>query len=190
MLHILFPAVVAASGSLDGEAVLHNLRDRIALIVKKQEHDFNMKNKTLLTLMITGVSFLACEKEKIVSEASLPSGASQFITAHFPDEKVLQVKKEKDFLEKTVFDVILSNSFNLEFKENGEAQKVDGNGNAIPVAVIQPKAILTYVEAQFSGKNVVAWEKDSDSKKEIEVGLDNGLELVFDKDGKYLRLED
>ncbi|ODS80142.1 MAG: hypothetical protein ABS46_15235 [Cytophagaceae bacterium SCN 52-12] len=149
-----------------------------------------MKNRALLTLMIAGVSFLSCDKEKIVSEASLPSGATQFITTHFPDETVLQVKKEKDFLEKPVFDVILSNNFELEFKENGDAKKVDGNGKAIPVSVIKPEAVLTYVEEHFEDKTVVAWERDSDSKNEIEVELDNGLELKFDKDGKFLRFED
>lgn len=150
-----------------------------------------MKSKTLLVMMLAGVSFLSCEKESIVSEGALPSAASQFITTHFPDETVLQVKKEKDFLKKTVFDVILSNNFELEFRENGDARKVDGNGNVIPVEVIKPVTILTYVEEHFPDKTVVAWERDSDSKKEeIEVELDNGLELKFDKDGKFLRFED
>lgn len=145
----------------------------------------------MLALMFAGATFLSCEKEEIVQEAALPAGATQFITTHFPDEKVLQVKREKDFLKNTVFDVILSNNFELEFKENGDAQKVDGNGKAIPTLTIKPDAVLTYVETNFPGKNVVAWEKDSDSKKdEVEVELDNGLELKFDKDGKFLRFED
>ena len=121
---------------------------------------------------------------------SLPAAATQFISTHFPDEDVLQVKKEKDFLEKTVFDVLLSNNIELEFKENGDAKKVDGRGKAIPEAVIQPVAVLTYLEENFEGKQATFWERDSDSKGEIEVELDNGLELTFDKDGNFLRFDD
>jgi len=149
-----------------------------------------MKKLGFLAVIAIGFLFVACEKEEVVSEGTLPTAASNFIQTHFPDHDILQVKREKDFLGKTMFEVLLSNNYELEFKEKGDVQKVDGNGKQIPESVVTPSAILDHIEAQHPDQYVTSWEIDTDSKSEIEVEINNGLELRFDKEGKFLRYDD
>lgn len=173
-----------------------NIRRKIQLCigwnVKYEQTKFNdimsMKKMSIWLAVIGGLLFASCEKKEIVSEGTLPTVATQFISTHFPDENVLQVKKEKDFIGKSIFEVLLSNNYELEFKESGEAQKVDGNGKQIPEAVISPTTILTYLETEFPDFYAIAWEKDSNG--EVEVELNNGLELRFNKEGEFLRFDD
>jgi hypothetical protein len=125
----------------------------------------------------------SCEKEKVVGEGELPTAATRYIGDHFPGQQILQVKKELDHLRKS-FEVILSEGFKLEFNKAGEIQGVEGT-KALPNSVV-PAKILEYVNANFPDEQIFDWELD-DNRQEVKLG--NGLELVFDKQGNFLRLD-
>lgn len=131
----------------------------------------------------------ACEQEKVVAQESLPDNARTFITTHFPQETVIQVVRDRDGL-KTSFDVILSNGFDLEFTKTGECTQVDGKNKTIPDGVVNPEKIRTYVRTNFSQHTIVSWEKDQDDRDRYNVELSNGLDLNFDKNGDFLRIDD
>ncbi len=147
-----------------------------------------MKRTPIALLGLIFLFVTACEKEKIVESGELPVNAQTFVTTHFSGETILQVKKEKDLLQKLQYEVILSNNYELEFKETGEIKKVDGNNKSIPESVITPPAILDYVTANFEDQVIYSWEKNTNDTYEIE--LANGLDLIFDKDGAFLRIDD
>ncbi|GAB3260064.1 hypothetical protein GCM10027347_24110 [Larkinella harenae] len=138
-------------------------------------------------LLIWGTS--ACDQEKVVAEEALPQNAQTFIQTHFPQETIVRVVRDRDGLN-TSFDVILSNGFDLDFTKSGECTQVDGNSTAIPDEVINPEKIRTYVRDNFSQQTVVSWEKDQHSRERYSIELSNGLDLDFDQNGNFLRIDD
>ncbi|WP_234735528.1 PepSY-like domain-containing protein [Tellurirhabdus bombi] len=147
-----------------------------------------MKKTFAILSAFTFLAMSSCDSDKVVPESSLPQGAVTFISTHFPQEKILQVSKERDGL-KNSFDVILSNGFDLDFTDAGECTQVDGKNTAIPDAVVTPAKILTYTKANFAQQSIFSWEKDRDGNAEYEIELSNGLDLKFDKNGDFLRID-
>ena len=125
----------------------------------------------------------ACDKESIVSADGLPKDAQTYITQHFPSHEILQVVKERDDL-KTTYDVYLSEGFNLDFDKKGKILGVEGSSK-LPDSVV-PEKILTYVNTNYPDFFIRDWELDDHGQ---EVKLSNGMELKFDKNGNFLRID-
>ncbi|RQP18155.1 MAG: hypothetical protein EAS52_06420, partial [Parapedobacter sp.] len=143
------------------------------------------KKTNYLMVLLSAVLVLvaACDKEKVVSADGLPSKAQTYITQHFPEHEILQVVKERDDL-KTSYDVYLSEGYNLDFDKNGNIVGVEGS-KKLPDSVI-PSSILTYVNANYSDYFILDWELDDRGQ---EVKLSNGMELQFDKNGNFQRID-
>lgn len=138
---------------------------------------------SVFSLAFALVMFTACDKESIVSADGLPKSAQLFITQHFPNHEVLQVVKERDDL-KTTYDVYLSDGFNLDFDKNGKILGVEGTSK-LPDSVV-PEKILAYVQANYPDYFIRDWELDDRGQ---EVALSNGMDLKFDKNGNFLRID-
>ncbi len=134
-------------------------------------------------LSIALMLFTACDKERVISVDSLPVAANTYIAQHFPDHEILQVVKERDDL-KTTYEVYLREGYKLEFNRKGDILGVEGN-NRLPDSVI-PEKILVYVNTNYSDHFILDWELDDRGQ---EVKLSNRLELKFDKNGNFLRID-
>jgi hypothetical protein len=93
------------------------------------------------------------------------------------------VIKDKDGFTKT-YDVILEGGFSLEFDRKLEIIDIDGTGR-LPDSVI-PAKILDYVNQNYSGNYITDWEIDG---KNQQVGLENELDLEFNRSGEFLRID-
>lgn len=134
-------------------------------------------------MTLSAFLLVACDKEKVVQEDDLPATARGFVTTHYPGKKVLQVVKELDNL-KTYFHVYLDNGTRLDFSRQGSIRQIEGT-DPIPATII-PALILSYVETNYAGKFIRAWELE-DAIQEIK--LSSGEELEFDKNGNFLRVK-
>ncbi len=141
-------------------------------------------NKMSLILLSFAFIFAACEKEKVVSENDIPATSKNYITTHFPDQKIAQAIKEVDDL-KTSYVVYLDNAVKLEFNKSGEVRKIEGNSK-LPDTVI-PSQILSYVNEHYPNEFIKKWELD-DNRQDVE--LSNGWDLEFDRNGNFLRIDD
>lgn len=142
--------------------------------------------KAIRLMIVVGVvlvTFTACDKESVVSADGLPKDAQTYISQHFPDQEVLQVVKERDDL-KTSYDVYLSEGFNLDFDKKGKILGVEGSSK-LPDSVV-PEKILAYVVANYPDFFILDWELDDRGQ---EVKLSNGMDLKFDKNGNFLRID-
>lgn len=139
------------------------------------------KNLMLIVLMIT---LMSCAQEKIIPPSEYPSEIKSFASTHFPNNKILQVVQDKEVFT-TTYDAILSENINLEFNKTKEVIDIDGV-TKLPNSVI-PKNILQYVTANYPNNFITDWELDKNGQQ---VGLDNGLDLEFNKKGEFLRLDD
>ena len=126
----------------------------------------------------------SCDKEKVVSSNDLPATSTSYINTHFAGHQILQAVKEVDDL-KTTYKVYLSNGTKLKFNRDGEIFDIESN-DALPSSVI-PSSIREYVTINYPTLHINEWELDKTTQ---EVKLSNGLSLVFDKNGTFLRIDD
>ncbi|HOG67622.1 MAG TPA: PepSY-like domain-containing protein [Bacteroidales bacterium] len=146
-----------------------------------------MNRKSVIKIWIVATvmvfSFTSCEREKIISSSDLPSEITSYISTHFPNNVIIQVVLERDGLTKT-YDILLSESISLEFNRKKEIIDIDGV-TQLPNSVI-PEKILQYVNTNYPTNFITDWELEY---KNQQVQLDNGLNLEFNMNGDFLRID-
>lgn len=129
---------------------------------------------------------VSCDKEEIVEANELPTISSAFLDEHFKSVKILSVTREKEGLSGTEYQVLLDNSVEVTFDKNGQWSEVDSKRNeALPTSFILAP-IVSYVDSNYETASIVGIDIDNNT---FEVELSNSLDLVFDTDGKFLRID-
>lgn len=141
--------------------------------------------KKIMLLVVAVATLSACDKEEVIVETELPNAAREYIETHFDGAEVIQVVKDVDGLRKS-YDVYLSTGIELEFNKSGEIRSVESNRNErLPDSVI-PAKILTYVQANYTDSYIISWSKDD---RDQEVELNNGMDLKFNSNGDFIRID-
>ncbi len=126
----------------------------------------------------------SCDKDdQAVDPNKLPTTAQTFINTHFADATVSSVVKEYDDLTYH-YEVYLSDGTHLEFKKNGEWKSVENRTSGVPKSVI-PTKILDYIATNYSDCFVIDIERD----RQYDVELNNDLDLDFNLDGDFIRID-
>lgn len=141
----------------------------------------SLKHFSLALLML--FSFSSCDKEEILSDEKFPDEITLFISTHFPDNEIRQVVKDNDGFNRT-YDVVLSGNIKLEFNRKKEIIDIESDSK-LPDSVI-PVKILQYVNENYPDDFISSWELDGKKQK---VELNGGLDLEFDKNGNFLRID-
>ena len=139
--------------------------------------------KSALVAIALTVSLISCAKDEVIPVSELPSEIKAYISTHFPSNTILQVVKDVDGLTKT-YDVSLSERISLEFNRQKEIIDIDSE-IALPNSVI-PKQISQYVTANYPSNVITDWELDDRNQQ---VQLNNGLDLKFNMNGDFLRID-
>ncbi|SMG43975.1 PepSY-like domain-containing protein [Sphingobacterium psychroaquaticum] len=136
----------------------------------------------LSALLIGAVVFMSCDDDEVISEADLPALSKTFLSTHFSGVNVNRIEKERDN-----YSVHLANRIEVDFNKEGEWIEVDGeDGVVIPTGFILPK-IVAYVDDQYKDNDFNGIEKKLHG---FDVDLVRGdIDLVFDKDGNFLRID-
>ena len=121
------------------------------------------------------------EFERAMPRQKLPAAAQEFLSTHYPQEKVALVRWEYEEFGIT-YQVVFSNGTKVEFLRNGEMKKVKSRLHPVPEAVV-PEAICSYVAETFPGTFITEIEHKRHAWK---VELNNMVELSFDDRGFYL----
>lgn len=143
--------------------------------------------KLLNLFMALGMFFVfgtVNAQETVIPLKEVQPALTKYVKEHFPDAKVVKVIKDKEAT-KVEYEVDLSNGAELQFNIDLGIEKVDGNHNAIPASVV-PSNIAKYVTENYPDTKIVKWEK---KRKGQEIELDSDVDLLFDFDGKFLRVD-
>lgn len=129
--------------------------------------------------------FSSCDKddETLISETNLPSAIKTYVATHFPNNAVSRAVKDTDD-NKITYDISLAGNFELEFDESFNIIDIDGR-TQLPDSVI-PQAIRTYVTTNYPGQFITDWELELNHQQ---VELNNGLDLEFNMDGSFIRID-
>ena len=139
--------------------------------------------KSSLVAIALTLSLISCAKDEVIPVSELPAEMKAYISTHFPSNTILQVVKDVDGLTKT-YDVLLSERISLEFNRQKEIIDIDSE-IALPNSVI-PEQIRQYVTANYPSNVITDWELD-DRNQQIQ--LNNGLDLKFNMNGDFLRID-
>lgn len=145
----------------------------------------NVKNVIVGMAMVLGFS-VSAQKTATETTLDLPQTAKTFINKNFGKNKISHSTKETTMGMIKEYKVYLNDGTKVEFDGNGEWEEIDGNHNAVPNKAI-PNKILNYVNKSFPGTKVVKIEKD---RKGYDVELSNGLDLEFNAQADFLRIDD
>jgi len=145
-------------------------------------------NRLFYALGIFAVLFCSnAYADKIVQDAgALPEPAQQFLKATFPDRAVSYVKIDKNLIGPDEYKAILADGTEVEFDGKGQWVEIKAKAAGVPASVV-PAPIATYVAEKFPNAKIQQIEK---TRRGWSVELSNDLEVKFDKDLKFLRLDD
>lgn len=125
----------------------------------------------------------SCSEDKQLNETEFPAAISKYVDKHFPDNKILQVTQEKEGIS-NAYEVVVSDNFKLEFDKNKDLTCASGS-KEIPSSIV-PNKIARYVKDNYPDNVITEWELDG---KEEKVKLDNGMQLEFNSNHEFLRID-
>ena len=139
----------------------------------------------LLIISILGIMPIMADNDKIITREELPEKAQLFLTKHFAGVELIYAKAERDMGIITSYDILLEGNVKVEFNRSGEWTSVDCEHGQVPDSVL-PQGVLDYVKKKFAKAHVVEIERDMLG---YDVKLSNDLDLEFDKEGNFLRID-
>ncbi len=130
-------------------------------------------------LLTTQVSF--GQKEVQIQKKELPEVSNNLIDQHFKTLEISYCTRDNDS-----FEVKFTNGQEIEFDKRGNWKEIDCKKSAVPTVLV-PKGVQEYVKKNNPKASVVKIERDASG---YEVKLNNGLELKFDKNEQFKRIDD
>lgn len=135
-----------------------------------------------MTVATLALVLTSCEKSMVLN--AIPAEIQSYVTAHFPSHTIIQVVKDVDDAEVT-YEAVLSDGVFLEFNRRKEIIEIKA-GFGLPASVI-PDNIRNYVNANYPDNLIVGWELEDNRNQQVD--LNNGLELLFDRSGNFIRAD-
>lgn len=139
----------------------------------------------LITLLIGSLSTRANDVHRIITFEELPAKAQEFVGAHFQGFPILFIRMEVD-VTKTEFTVRFENGMEIEFNSMGDWDEVESHRDCLPMGFL-PRPILDFLNQNHPHSCL---HEVARSRHKIEVELANGLEIIFNINGEFLRYDD
>lgn len=160
--------------------------------------------KIVLTISFFGfLTLLACKKEvqvtpaaatdsttstassdKNVNLADLPAAALTLINKYYKQDNIASYEIKTIPIVGKSFEVKFNDGSEIGFQENGDWHEwKDAKG--LPADIL-PLAIKTYLTNNYSKTFATSIEKES---KKINIELASGVDLEFDQDGNFVRID-
>ena len=140
--------------------------------------------RKIIGIAIVLIANFAFAQEVIIPFNQLPAKAKTFIHQYFKDVKVMNVIQDKDVFSKD-FDVNFENGTKIEFDRTGNWKEIKTLSGSVPSSLV-PAKIKQYISNNYKGASIVEIDKDT---YKIDVELSNGVDLDFDKNGNFLRID-
>ena len=140
---------------------------------------------TAMLLMAIAIIPMAARDRVTTNVNELPATAQATLNKYFAKTKVNHIKIDKKTFGGAEYDVVLENGTEIEFDSNGNWKEIDCGYNKVPDGLIL-KSITDHVKANFKNQHIVSIEV-SHNKYELE--LSSGLDVEFDRSGRFLRID-
>lgn len=115
----------------------------------------------------------------------LPQDAREMISTYFAKHEINRIKIGSGLFGHKDYEVILDNGTEIEFDNDGKWTEIDCGHHAVPPSLI-PHDIINHVKSNYAGRAIVKIER---KKNKYEIELSNDVDLVFDKNGRFLHVD-
>lgn len=114
---------------------------------------------------------------------TMPANVKSFLAKYYPKATVVKYEAKNTVVGKK-YEVKLNNGAEIDFDKNGNWEEISDK-QGVPSALI-PVTIKAYLAKNYKGIKVESIDKESNK---IKVDLMNDIDLEFDKNGKFLRVD-
>ncbi|UKB83669.1 PepSY-like domain-containing protein [Chryseobacterium sp. MEBOG06] len=140
----------------------------------------------ILIVMFLCIGGLIFGQDRVISANQLPKTSKTFLTTHFKGVPVSSAIEDRAIYGVDEYKVYLRNGMKIEFDSQGNWKEVDGKHEKLPYSFI-PASIRNYSTRNFPNTYIIKIEKKRWSYK---AELSNGLELEFDRNGNFKKIDD
>jgi hypothetical protein len=138
----------------------------------------------VLIFLLTGGFIFA--QDRAINPNQLPKTAKNFLATHFKGVTIGSAIEDREIYGVDEYQVYLANGIKVEFDSRGNWKEVDGKHHKLPQGFI-PASIRNYAAKNFPNTYIVKIEKERWSYK---AELSNGLDLEFDRQGNFKKIDD
>ena len=142
--------------------------------------------KGIFVMSVTLLVTTAQAQEKAITITEMPQTAQEFVKKYYDVKSVSHVILEDELFSRKEYKVVLTDGTDLEFDSKGQWTEVDAQRQAVPAEII-PQKIRNYVSQSFPNNKIV---QISRSSRKYEVELTSGLDLDFNANGEFIRIDD
>lgn len=147
----------------------------------------NLFSKSIAAVALV-VTMISCDKdETLISSDELPTISKSFISENFVGSKIISTVKDTEN-SSFEYEVKLDNGVDIKFDSQGLWQEVEARNDksSLPNTSFILPAIVEYVTANYANVNINGIDREING---FDVELTNDIDLVFDVDGKFLRID-
>lgn len=137
-----------------------------------------------MTMLLGLLTWSSCDDEKSIRFNALPEAAKSFIELYFPAQSVIYAEREKEDSGKE-YKVLLSDSTEIYFDENGAWESVDCHYGVLPDGLLL-SAIKVHIAENYPDTVAYKIERELGG---YEITLSNGLKLIYSSNGTFVREE-
>lgn len=142
--------------------------------------------KVLLGVIVLAASSCAWAGSYTHNTNVLPPAARATVTNYFKGG-VSVVKLDKTLGQVKEYEVTLNDGTHIEFDRNGNWKDIEApQGKSVPKDIV-PAMVLREVTSRQPRQKIESLKK---TRRGYEVELNNGVEMKFNSDGKFLRYDD
>jgi hypothetical protein len=144
-----------------------------------------MKRIFVILAGLLAIASVSKADDRPVRFEELPKAAQKFVKVNFPDNIVLYASKDDDIMFPE-YEVGLDNGINIDFRNDGQLEKIQARQTGVPAAII-PVKIREYVTAHYPGVKILEYEVDRNG---YEIKVSNGLEMKFSLTFHLVEIDD
>lgn len=132
------------------------------------------------------LSLTACaDHYQLIKYPELPTLAQTFIQKHFNQEDISHIERDREGIHYE-YNVYLKNATEIDFDHQGNLQSIDCKRTNVPEGIV-PEVIMSFISLHHPNLFVVEYVIDY---RHQTVELNNEIELIFDREGHFLRMDD
>ena len=135
-------------------------------------------------LCAMSAAVLAANKQPVALTA-IPQAVQDSIAAHYTPDQILIVTCEKTMPKHFQYDFRIADGSKLSYSDKAVLMRLE-NEQGIDLSYV-PSGIQKYVKETFPNATMIEYRRSS-SRQDIMLNID--IRVVFDKSGRFLRLED
>ena len=156
----------------------------INILILKKMNTLKTLSTIAFSLLVFGIA--TAQDEGLVPASALPANAQTFVNQYFSANDIVSVWQDTEKGKVEEYTVLFADGTEVEFHADGNWKEVKArNGQVSPKIV--PAKIAKYVQKKFPKAMIKEIKK---GRTKYEIDLTNNVELLFNLNGNFLKIDD